>query len=431
MCVIPVCGSAAEPSWLTDYRAAYHEAKAAKKMLAIHFEAPDDAASARFAEVLADPTLAEKLAACVCLRLPVTASTRSEGAEVTLLAHRAFRAMDGRPGLALLDMVHEGTPYYGWLVSALPCSKNACYSAEQVAVALGLPEGSRLQRLSWFAERLCVAGLRLEPAITQLDARPRWLTDYGRAYAEAERMGKMLLIYFHDNGSSSPCSRFEQQTLGDAKVIEKLADYVCLRLPVNATIISGGKQIELLKQTSFSEMLGRPGIAVVDLANKGRKHYGTVVSTFPLGGRLYYGPREMAVILTLPPGTLTQRTLIYAVRTHPEAPASASGEISGQLLNEAESHSQYQANIRVQGHHRWETRFHRINRFLPGGCSASEVCAESWPGETLVEAAIECVRCWRLSSGHWSAVRARQRVYGYDMKRGGNGIWYATGIFGR
>ena len=34
----------------------------------------------------------------------------------------------------------------------------------------------------------------------------------------------------------------------------------------------------------------------------------------------------MAVILDLPPGTLTQRTLIYAVRTHPERPASADGQ---------------------------------------------------------------------------------------------------------
>jgi hypothetical protein len=63
--------------------------------------------------------------------------------------------------------------------------------------------------------------------------------------------------------------------------------------------------------------------------------------------------------------------------------------------------------------------------------TASEVCAESWPGENLVEAAVECVRCWRLSQGHWSAVRAAHRLFGYDMKRGSNGIWYATGIFGR
>jgi len=99
-------------------------------------------------------------------------------------------------------------------------------------------------------------------------------------------------------------------------------------------------------------------------------------------------------------------------------------------LEEAQSHSQYQADIRRQGHHYWESRFHRIVARLPGGLGAREVCAESWPGENLVEAAIECVRCWRLSDGHWSAVRAPNRCFGYDMKRGSNGVWYATGIFG-
>jgi hypothetical protein len=85
----------------------------------------------------------------------------------------------------------------------------------------------------------------------------------------------------------------------------------------------------------------------------------------------------------------------------------------------------------LQGHHQWDTRFQRINTKLPPDTLACEVCAESWPGENLVEAAIECVRCWRFSEGHWSAVRAEHSVWGYDMKRGTNGIWYATGIFGR
>jgi hypothetical protein len=171
-------------------------------------------------------------------------------------------------------------------------------------------------------------------------------------------------------------------------------------------------------------------VAILDFAHPEQETYGYVVSTFPLTGKLWYGPKQMLVILDLPPGTLTQRTLIYAVRTHPDRPASADGELDANLLKEAESHSAHQARIRVQGHHRWGARFPRISALLPRGLVAREVCAESWPGEGLVEAAVECVRCWRLSSGHWSAVRAPQRRFGYDMKRGSNGIWYATGIFG-
>jgi hypothetical protein len=39
------------------------------------------------------------------------------------------------------------------------------------------------------------------------------------------------------------------------------------------------------------------------------------------------------------------------------------------------------------------------------------------------------VASWRQSSGHWRAVSGHHAAYGYDIRRGGNGIWYATGIF--
>ena len=258
-----------------------------------------------------------------------------------------------------------------------------------------------------------------------------WHTDYDRAMAVAKERGKMLLIFFHDPQKSERFDRFQAETLDHPAVRKRLQDYVCARLPLETKIVVDGEELALLEHKAFQEMLGKPGMAILDFAaHPEDKTYGYVVSTFPLTKRLWYGPKQMQVILGLPPGTLTQRTLIYAVRTHPDRPASTDGKIDPNLLKEAESHSRHQARIRRQGHHRWAARFPRINALLPRGLTAREVCAESWPGENLVEAAIECVRCWRLSSGHWSAVRARQRLYGYDMKRGGNGIWYATGVFG-
>ena len=60
-----------------------------------------------------------------------------------------------------------------------------------------------------------------------------------------------------------------------------------------------------------------------------------------------------------------------------------------------------------------------------------EVVAESWPNQNLIDSCVDCVHSWRQSPGHWSAVQARQASYGYDIRRGGNGIWYATGIFAK
>jgi hypothetical protein len=259
----------------------------------------------------------------------------------------------------------------------------------------------------------------------------RWHTSYGQAFEEAKREGKMLLICFYQPGEGQTSEQFAREALSDPCVAERLEGFVRARLPVDTRIWVAEGQIALMEHAAFAEMLGLPGMAILDFAHPEAAYYGHVVSTFPLSEGRPYTARQLAVILDLPPGTRTQRTLIYAVRIHPDGPASTKGSFDPYLAEEARQHSEHQARIRRQGHHNWERRFHRINAELPKGLLACEVCAESWPGENLLEAAIECVRCWRLSSGHWEAVRTEHRVYGYDMKRGSNGVWYATGIFGR
>jgi hypothetical protein len=256
-------------------------------------------------------------------------------------------------------------------------------------------------------------------------------TDYQKAMQEAHESRKMLFVYFYDTNMTAARRAFETLTLPALEIQEKLKRYVYLELPRGARIASGGKQVELLKHAAFAEMLGRPGLAVIDLVHERAEYYGRVVSTFPFSPGRYYSKSATSVILDLPPGTLTQRTMIYAVRIHPEGPASTQGQFHRTLAAEAQSHADYQASIQVQGHHSWDARFHRINAKLPSNVLAQEVVAESWPNESLVEACVECVDSWRQSPGHWSAVRSRHPLFGYDIKRGRNGIWYATGIFGR
>ena len=258
-----------------------------------------------------------------------------------------------------------------------------------------------------------------------------WHSRYGEAMGVAEKEGRMLLILFCRPGRCTLDERFEADALSDPAIRKRLADWVKVKLPLDATFRKEGKETVLLKEDAFEEMRGLPGLAIVDLAHKDSPYFGHVVSVFPFLGDRVYTADQMREILDLPQGSLTQRTMVYAVRVHPEHPASTQGELHPVLADEAEQQAAYQARIGVQGHHSWETRFHRINAKLPQGLTATEVCAESWPGQGLLESAIECVRCWRLSSGHWEAVRGGHPVYGYDIKRGTNGIWYATGIFGR
>ena len=261
-----------------------------------------------------------------------------------------------------------------------------------------------------------------------------WLTDYAQAVKTAKAEQKMLLILFHEPGENRPLQAFDEKTLTDEGVRQRLGNYVLARLSTDARAEIGKdeqrEEIVVFKHPAFQFMEGRQGLTIIDYAHKGHEHFGHVVSAFPFPQGKYFTARKTSVILDLPPGTLTQRTLIYAVRMHPEAPQSTTGELSPVLALSAESHSRYQAEIQVQGHHNWDSRFHLINSQLPAGMASTEVCAESWPGEGLVEAAEDCVQSWRQSSGHWSQVSGRHRLFGYDMKRGRNGIWYATGIFG-
>jgi hypothetical protein len=255
--------------------------------------------------------------------------------------------------------------------------------------------------------------------------------DYLQAMKEAAEDRKLLLIYFHERTPNAAQKAFETETLANLEIQEKLRRYVFLKLPRDARITVGGKSIVLLEHPAFAEMLRRQGVAIIDLVHQRADYYGHVVSAFGFTPGKYYRKDALSIILDLPPGSLTQRTMIYAVRIHPERPASTQGQLHATLAEEAQRHAHYQASIQVQGHHSWDSRFHRINAKLPGGAVAQEVVAESWPNENLVEACIDCVHSWRQSPGHWGAVQSRQPLFGYDIKRGRNGIWYATGIFGR
>ncbi|MGE0609874.1 MAG: hypothetical protein AB7O62_22475, partial [Pirellulales bacterium] len=276
-----------------------------------------------------------------------------------------------------------------------------------------------------------VAGPAKAKAVPPAKSSIKWHQDYSQAWNEAWKGGKMLFIYFQPTSLGSARANFESQSLAPSVLQPFAGKFVWLKIPANARQPGAKANQTLLSHTAFAEMHGQPGIAVIDLESRNTRLYGQVVSAFPFPSGTYYGPRHLSVILGLPHGTLTQRTMVYAVRVHPEAPASAWGTFSHNLAGQAESHSNHQASINLQGHHNWDSRFQMINATLPGGLLAQEVVAESWPGQDMLTAAHECVNSWRQSDGHWSAVRSRHGLFAFDIKRGGNGIWYGTGLFGK
>lgn len=293
---------------------------------------------------------------------------------------------------------------------------------------------SPLRRAAYWS--LAAAALAPVGAIAQVELSARndeppapvqWRDDYMSAYTEAQDAKQMLLINFVGDQA-------EQQALdgfiarNDA-ARARLHEMTLVRLPRDVEVEDDEEMVKLLDHGAFAEMHDRPGLAVIDLQHEGEPYYADVVSAYPFMNSKYYRWRSeyLGQIVDLPPGTITQRTMVWAVRAHPERPASTRGRQHSVLTRAAESHSRLQARMQVQGHHNWNSRFQHISR--AGGGSASEVVAESWPNQTMIDSCIDCVDSWRHSPGHWRAVRSNHRAFGYDIRRGRNGIWYGTGIF--
>ncbi|MEZ6049667.1 MAG: hypothetical protein R3C11_29620 [Planctomycetaceae bacterium] len=250
-----------------------------------------------------------------------------------------------------------------------------------------------------------------------------WHTDYGAAYKEARLSKKQLLICFELKTEESQ-SNFEQTVLASEQLSDDLDKFTRVVLPTSTNV--PGKEENLLEHASFHHMHRSPGIAVLDLTNEESPLYSLLVSAHPFSYERAYSLDEVSTILSLPSGTITQRTMIYALKRHPERPQSVNAVPHNYLMHMSNVNSSTMARMHQVGHHNWTNRFHQINGAV-GGLS-SEV-AVSGNGYTLLDVANSCIRTWRSSSGHWNSMRKHHRYYGYDMVQSSNGTWYATGIF--
>lgn len=252
-----------------------------------------------------------------------------------------------------------------------------------------------------------------------------WHSEFLKASLLAKEQKKDLVIHFRADDSLD-------QALDSPEVRERLKNFVCVRLPMDY-VYKGEKMIE---RAPLAAMLGRPGLCVVSRRDESLATHDQVISAHPQVGSSYrwapaLGKREICLILDLPAGaTLSQRCMIYAVTVHPDGPRSVHGSAHPAFLGHAESHSGRQAALRNQHHADLIGTMRQLGaRTGVGVGGASEVVAESWGNEHVLEAAFSCVDAWRHSAGHWRAVMNQHRFFGYDITQGADGKWYATGIF--
>lgn len=284
--------------WRTDYAAVMADAENARGMMVVYFDDRSDPCIRFEQEASSNMGIAARLTATCCVRLPMDAEISVGGQPIRLIDHPAFTPLKGGPGLAILDFADPEPANRGRVVKTLNFSSGRTCTADD----LGL--------------------LPRQPGDSRPGAGLGWLTDYGKAVETAQQDNRMLLVYFYREDGGGGCRQFQSETLADAAIAAGLERYVLLKLPTAAEVSLAGANTVLLKHPSLAEMVGLPGIAIIDYSDPQAPYHGQVVSTFPfLRGRAYTR-EQMNVILDLPPGKLTQRTLIYAIKTHPERPQS-------------------------------------------------------------------------------------------------------------
>ena len=269
----------------------------------------------------------------------------------------------------------------------------------------------------WAAAATAATPIPLRPTP---EAAVQRIDDYAAALEAARDARAMLLVSVEPRGADDDVvGRIVERPDVQRRFAASGTPWVFCRLGMD------GGGAALAADPGLAEMRGGAGVFVVDHAHP--EYAGRIVSILPRAAGKYYRfePDHVAELAALPAGSLTQRSLVLAVRIHPEGPQSTSGACDPGLCAAAAAHSAHQARIHRQGHHGWESRSQQL------GGSVAEVCAESWPDQDLLDSCVDCVASWRQSSGHWNAVRSPQAAYGYDIRRGSNGIWYATGIFRR
>ena len=273
-----------------------------------------------------------------------------------------------------------------------------------------------------------------------------WEFDYEYAMATAKQSSRRLLVYLYaDDETGIPdalaalpvvaaCEKFDTVVLDDDFVRSGLCRYVLLKLPMDAKITdeSGDEsddEMSVYSLLGFEHMVGHPGLLVIDFEQRAASYYGEVVGILPFLHGITPTTEQTEIFLELPPGTLTQRTLTYAVRIHPGNPLSADGEPAPAVMQAATDHAEFQAARGILGHYNFGSRSYRVQEAMGESGSPAEICAQTQIGLGLFEGALSAMRAWRNSSGHWSIAKKFHRYYGYDMVRSKNGAWYAVGFF--
>lgn len=262
-----------------------------------------------------------------------------------------------------------------------------------------------------------------------------WHRDYLTAYVEAAQQKRYLLMLFHEDNlqveapfSSAMFAPSMRPMLEQFSRVELPLD---VTVPRNADSGEAEKQSDvpelLLQHRSFRHLGVRPGLAIVDLTDPESANYARVVSVIPVPKAGAFSDREVMIALDLPTGSISQRTLLFMIRSTVPDSSLSMREFSPQLVELAHRSCRYMAHAGQLGSFDEDFRQNRIRETFGPQAELKQLLYATESEVTIHVAALQAVESWIESSETFDVLNGPAQAMGMDMFQASeSGRWYVT-----
>ena len=263
-----------------------------------------------------------------------------------------------------------------------------------------------------------------------------WHNDYLAAYVEASREKRFLLMLFRENAvGGEPLSPTE--SVFDPSLRPMLEQFSRVELPLNAAMPDISKSNQdaeqnglpdlLLKHRSFRHLGMRPGIAVVDLTDPASPNHARVVSALPLPESGQFNNADLMLALNLPQGAISQRTLLFAIRSTVPDSSLSMRDFSQTLIELAHRNSRFMANAGQVGSFDLENRAQQVEKEFGSQADLRELVFATETETTIHDAALQAVTSWISNSESFDILDSPAKAMGMEMfQNSESGRWYVT-----
>jgi len=263
-----------------------------------------------------------------------------------------------------------------------------------------------------------------------------WHDDYLRAYSEASREQRYLLMLFHEFSVGDE-SDFSPDLIFAPSMRPMLEQFSRVELPLNAAMPtspeSDSTDIEdalpelLLNHRSFRHLGPRPGLAIVDLTDPESANHARVVSALPLPASGAFDSDQLTLVLNLPEGAISQRTLVFAVQSIVPDSSLARTKLSPSLTALAHRNARYQAIDQPIHESEKQARQEKIVEEFGPDVELQELLFASEAGMSIHDAAEGAVAEWTSSPDTLDLLTTPMTASGMDMFQSPeSGRWYVT-----